>query len=225
MFYHIVHIYPLMVGMSKVIIKYNSSRKAMNNLSRNSIKNVKKRKKRDKKENLIVRQKKNYLGPESGVPTWVINILHGLFNTSITSSNNYWWVLTKVYFCIWSLVGCNLGVGLARRGLTENRDCTKFPSWRFFQLWWLALKDRNSHYPAENYCPENQKYAPLWLWWWLGHRSHWQNQECCSLEPAWVPKVCSSLDSEEPGFPKYPGSSVLQVPVQSHRTFPMGRKR
>lgn len=69
MFYHIVHIYPLMVGMSKVIIKYNSSRKAMNNLSRNSIKNVKKRKKRDKKENLIVRQKKNYLGPESGVPT------------------------------------------------------------------------------------------------------------------------------------------------------------
>lgn len=59
---------------------------------------------------------------ERSVPTWVINILHGLSNSSITSSNNYWWVLTKVYFCVWSSVGWDLGVGMARRSLTENGD-------------------------------------------------------------------------------------------------------
>lgn len=81
---------------------------------------------------------------ERSVPTWVINILHGLSNSSITSSNNYWWVLTKVYFCVWSSVGWDLGVGMARRSLTENGDYTKFPCRRFFHLWLLVLRGRAS---------------------------------------------------------------------------------
>lgn len=81
---------------------------------------------------------------ERSVPTWVVNILRGLFNSSITSSNNYWWVLTEVYFCIWLSVGWDLGVGMARRSLTENGDYTKFPCWRFFHLWLLVLRGRAS---------------------------------------------------------------------------------
>lgn len=117
----------------------------MHNLSRNSTKNVKKSKERDKKDNLLILNtppQKKVL--ERSVPTWVINSLHGLFNSSITSSNNYWWVLTKAYFCIWSSVGWDLGVGMARRSLTENGDYTKFPCWRFFHLWLLVLKGRAS---------------------------------------------------------------------------------
>lgn len=133
--------------------------------------------------------------------TCMIDTLHGLFNSSIySSSNKYWWELTKVSFCIWSSVIWDLGVGLARRGLTENRGYTKFPCWRFFQLRWLVLKGRASCYPEENYCPENQEYEQLWLWRRLGHRSQEKVasglKECCGLEPPWGPEIVSP----HPGF-------------------------